>query len=327
MSKNEKMVKKSWTCVYCDGINPWDNYYCKSCGSRWIENTEKGKEIEKEEETIIEDNKKEDVVVQRFKEIKEEVETEYHAIDQGRDQISKEKKSFEENILDFFLNILEKIEYFIGFFANSLICLAACFIIFMFIFCLVDDSIFQDTNKKIQVTDLEWKSYIKIENYETLTQNNWILPENSHLLYTKEELYEYENVVSHYENGKAVYNEIPIYKTKYYYEINQSTDSYEYIYETGNNKIPFYSEIDLKDNQKEVERNIIYYVTAIVDNEEVIYYCEKDIFDALEIGQEYEVVISEYSEEHNFGHILKDLYKIEKIGKYTLIEVLDEIFI
>ena len=352
MSKNEKMIKKSWTCIYCDGINPWDNYYCKSCGSRWVENTEKGKEIEKE--PIVKDNKKEDILIEEFKEIKEKVETEYYPIDQRiiEERMDKYKTNIKHPIRDFFADIFDNItSFFIDFCGD--ICLWI-----MMIVCIIGfiNMIIPDT-KTIEVTGTEWKSSIEIEYYETLIESDWTLPEDANLLYTQEEIYEYNEVFSHNETTtkpyseqvfigydennipvyqtitkeetyeEAVYTKEPVYKTKYYYELQKDTEKSEYIEMRGNNKIPIYSEITLKENQKEGDRCIVYYIKAIVDGEEVVYYCEKDIFDTLEIGQTYEVIISEYTEEHNFGHILKDLYKIEKIGKYTLIEILDEIFI
>lgn len=40
-----KKMKKIWKCRYCDGFNSKKDFYCVSCGARWLEEANKDKDI------------------------------------------------------------------------------------------------------------------------------------------------------------------------------------------------------------------------------------------------------------------------------------------
>lgn len=77
----------------------------------------------------------------------------------------------------------------------------------------------------------------------------------------------YETVYEEVEYQEAVYRDEPVYKIKYYYEIDKWVHK-ETITETGNGKNPYYPNVTFASNERESSRNQTYFVTGINENEE-----------------------------------------------------------
>jgi hypothetical protein len=147
----------------------------------------------------------------------------------------------------------------------------------------------------------EIKTYEKVlDHYETKTRT-----------YTEQVLDHYETYVSGYRdlgNGhfeeitsqrpvyrtetrtetyqEPVYRDEPVYATKYYYEIDVWQHAF-YSKSSGNDKKPYWKEIELKELQREGGRSETYYIFVINKNgEEEKYAFDFDVWNSLEKGQE-----------------------------------------
>lgn len=60
-------------------------------------------------------------------------------------------------------------------------------------------SIFKPKVKTLEVTGLEWKSTISIQEYKTVNESNWYLPAGARLQYSREEISGYDSVFDLYE--------------------------------------------------------------------------------------------------------------------------------
>jgi hypothetical protein len=152
---------------------------------------------------------------------------------------------------------------------------------------------------RLQYTRQEIQSYVQvIDHYETKTRT-----------YTEQVFDHYESYVSgHKDLGNGYFEEIisqrpvyrtetktetyqepvyrrdPVYATKYYYEI----DIWQYAFSStssGNNKDPYWEEVELKDLQRESGRNETYYITVInKESKENKYSFDYQTWSDLEIG-------------------------------------------
>lgn len=162
--------------------------------------------------------------------------------------------------------------------------------------------------RQVTVQQIGWERTIDIESYQTVKESNWSLPTEARLLYQKEEIYEYEQVVDYYENKtrqvekqrivgyeevivgyrdlgngyfeeitqnepvyetyyeeekyqEPVYKSIPIYKTKYYYEIDKW--QYERSVKTeGKDKQPYWGEVILEEKERKGSVYETYYIVG-----------------------------------------------------------------
>ena len=77
----------------------------------------------------------------------------------------------------------------------------------------------------------------------------------------------YETVYEEVEYQEAVYIDVPVYKTKYYYEIDKWVYK-ESVKETGKDKNPYYPDVSYASNEREKSRNQTYFVTGINEDKE-----------------------------------------------------------
>ena len=180
-------------------------------------------------------------------------------------------------------------------------------------------------NVHLSVTGVYWERSIDVEKYQTVDESDWTLPSNARLKYERLEVYDYVDVLDHYEtqtkyiekeriigyeekvvgyndlgNGyfeeetytKPIYREETVYKTKYYYEINK------WLYErsikiSGNNKDVYWGEIDLKETERTASKHEKYFVYGKDSNQESFeFYLDYNKWSDIQIGNEYEVNIS-----------------------------------
>ena len=279
-----------WFCEFCGSLNSDSDSTCKSCGStRTTENKD------------------------YFSMRKIENTSSYHDF---TDSDNEEKSDYEEDRSSIYEKIpWEKNESFFDkvrkFFQNKW----KFFLIGVLALTFVIGTIFllSPKTKELTITSFEWERAISIERYQTVDESNWNLPSGGRLKYTREEIYEYENVLDHYEtksrtvtkqrlvgyeeyvvgyrdlgNGyseeitnkrpvyetytdteyyeEPVYKKVPIYKTKYYYEIDK------WLYDrslrtSGKDKEPYWEETNsLTSKERESGRTEKYYIIGFDGN-------------------------------------------------------------
>ena len=132
-----------------------------------------------------------------------------------------------------------------------------------------------------QVESYAWETQIDIEKYQLVKDSGWELPRDyEELLYTSEEIYDYEKIVDHYETHyskdsdgnetrteEPVYRERPIYRTKYYYTIWEWRHD-RYSKAEGTGRELQYNHPTLGENEREGNIKDTYYVIGNVLNNE-----------------------------------------------------------
>lgn len=91
----------------------------------------------------------------------------------------------------------------------------------------------------------------------------------------------------------AKYDQVPVYKTKYYYWIWKWEHDRE-VTNTGNGKKPKYSDVKYGKKEREENRYTEYYVSVLnKDNKVSKYKCSAEIFKLLEEGQDVKLKVSD----------------------------------
>lgn len=95
----------------------------------------------------------------------------------------------------------------------------------------------------------------------------------------------YEQVKKTREIQVPIYRDEPIYAIKYYYEIDEWQHDYS-SKSSGNDKSPYWKEVELKEKQRESGRSETYYITVVNDKGESNKYSfDFNVWDRLESGQ------------------------------------------
>lgn len=261
--------KPDWLCLYCGGsLNPDDKEYCVSCGAkRTSENLDYFQNRKKQREKA-----------------EANMPTDYSEEAEG--DLNSENTT--QNAFTKFENIIVKNKVKV---INVVAVFTALAVILGIVYLLIPKE------RQITITQTSWERSIQIEEYKTVKEDDWRLPDKARLLYQKEEIYEYNNILDHYEtktktvtkqrivgyedcvvgqqdlgNGyfeeivvqnpiyetyseeetyqEPVYISVPVYKTKYYYEI----DKWMYersIITKGNDKTPYWGEVVLKEKERQ----------------------------------------------------------------------------
>lgn len=90
---------------------------------------------------------------------------------------------------------------------------------------------------------------------------------------------------------EPVYVDVPVYQTKYYYEIDK------WIYKRsvttkGNDKNPYWGEVLLEHNEREGKHNEQYSVSGKVKDKVKTYNCSKELWNQLNLGNSYKIKTS-----------------------------------
>ena len=97
---------------------------------------------------------------------------------------------------------------------------------------------------QLTVTDIRWERNIDIQEYRTVNESDWYLPDGGRLQYTNREIHHYEDVLDHYETKTRQVPKERYVRTEtvvtgyrdlgngYFEEITSSRDIYETYYET-----------------------------------------------------------------------------------------------
>lgn len=87
-----------------------------------------------------------------------------------------------------------------------------------------------------------------------------------------------------------VYEKVPVYQTKYYYNIWQ-WNTVDTLNESGHDKNPFYATYTLKDKQRDDNKYTVYHVTGKIKKKEKTYEISEDLYMKLDKGKDYDVTI------------------------------------
>lgn len=169
-----------WVCNYCNQLNSDDDDICVSCGApRTSENLNYFENQKRNEEK----NRK------NVQSIKEKSNSSSSKKTNTEDSLrSSSKKIINSKIL---------VEIF-----YKLISFLLCVAFFWGIAAGIRGTIsfFKPKEHSLIVSELSWKRSIDVERYQTVKENDWFLPQNGRLLYTRSEYSHSEQVLDHYES-------------------------------------------------------------------------------------------------------------------------------
>ena len=184
---------------------------------------------------------------------------------------------------------------------------------------------------ELTVREMTWERNINIEKYAWVDDSGWSLPSGARLKYTNEEIYTYTQVFSHYEtktrqvvvgyetkvvgyrdlgNGQfeeiteqvpiygteeyqeAVYVSVPVYETKYYYEIQRWIHGRN-VKTSGSGLEPYWGEVVLGEKERQGTSSETYTIVGVdEDGEEMRVTMSYDDYMKLEIGAVVKVKVT-----------------------------------
>lgn len=313
-----KVSKKAdWYCAYCNSLNSANDETCVSCGSPRNESTDdyfsllKKKE---EKENNIDDSYDNDA--KRYSNITSHY-SEKTLYPNGR------KKSFFENLKDKFRN-----NSFLK--AGSFIFAFLLVVAFLFILLVpktkdinvtghewskqisiehlntYDESSFSPpAGARIYDEKTEIERYDEVvDHYETQTETYQEYVQTGTTTRTEyrdlgngyaeavtvsEPTYGYETRTR--TVSVPVYRSVPVYGTKYYYEIDR-WEHERYVTSSGNDMNDYWPDFNLFINERQGTKSESFTILAVTDDEEVSYSCNKDIWLSLSDGNTFKVKVS-----------------------------------
>lgn len=280
-----------WVCGYCNSYNRYDANYCINCGGP-----------------------------------KEEMEGDYFSV-QKPEHTPEDK--IEDNVPD--SNPSEppvpKKKSKFGIFGAAL---AAILVIIAGVMLL------SPKNMDATLKDKSWQRNIAIEDYITVQESDWDVPDGGRIYDQKEEIHHYDQVLDHYEtveeertrtvqdgydtytnyvdNGdgtfseetvqtpryitetyyetveKPVYKDVPIYATKYYYEIERWQETRNVTTE-GKDDAPYWGELNLTGQEREGNKTENYNLTFTTKKKEYTESVPLKMWQSLQIGDNAEITV------------------------------------
>lgn len=180
---SDEVVPKGpdWYCECCDSYNTYSAEFCVSCGAP-KESSKDYFEMQRKKEVkdSYNDSRYEDHLYTTSREepkkesVKEPVkETSYTS------QVVTQKKSFSKSI-----NFNPRIVLIV-----LLIIASLAGIIYL---CMPKEI-------AMDITEVSWARSIDIEEYKTVREDDWFVPEGGRVVYTRQEIHHYDSVLDHYE--------------------------------------------------------------------------------------------------------------------------------
>lgn len=245
-----------WQCSFCGSLNKDDNKFCNSCGASKEDSEKNYFQMRQEQE----EKKKQ-------KEIKEQK----SQVDSNTNEKLPKKSttllpsSGEENISG--KNIGSKPPTIVQSIIRGVLSAGILGILLFFLISLLLPSI-----KEVTVQGFKWERSIAVEEQHTYKDDDWSLPANARLLYTKKELKGYEPVIDHYKIVKET-------KTRRVFDHYKYKNSYKDLgngyFDEKTDKVPVYCNETYTDSHKEpVYRQEPVYATK--------YYYEYDQWDVID---------------------------------------------
>ena len=207
----EDVVEKGpdWYCAYCDTLNPFSATHCINCNSAKTEATDdyfslKEKKSSKsspntgvtekqaENNDNIEKEKYDSPKSYEEPKTTEDVIEDDDFVNDNYDEIHEQSKfsSFKEKVGDVVYDVFE----FLGDHIGGIISLVAILAIISSLICFL-----RPKEVTLDITDTNWTREIEIEEYKTVREDDWDIPEGGRLAYTRNEIYTYKQVLDHYE--------------------------------------------------------------------------------------------------------------------------------
>jgi len=260
LDNDPKYKLVDWYCEYCGSLNSGTLNRCENCGSpkeeakddyfTLKEKEKKQKEEPKEEikndiDELVSSVKNMDEINKEIEKVNDEIQTnlnKFQEIIKTKDKPKKKEKRYDNfTLLDTIKRKFKKYkkEILIGSFS-----LIGIILLGFFIKALVTPRTYE-----YEVTDMQWQSNIEVEEYKTVRESDWSVPPGGRVVYTREEVSGYVEVIDHYEqvqhsrqvqsgghyvthhsitytdNGNGTFTEhdnsyneyVPDYTTEYYY--------------------------------------------------------------------------------------------------------------
>lgn len=197
----------------------------------------------------------------------------------------------------------------------------------------------------ITVDSKSWERIIQIQEYRTVQESDWSLPDGGRLDHTANEIHHYDQVLDHYEevavtksrtvqdgytthtrtvdNGNGTFTEetyetpnyrteyyteyetqpvyvsVPVYMTKYYYDIEKWIDT-RTADSSGEDDDVYWAETNLAENEREDERSEMYEISFVDEKGRQVLTkeCTYDSYMSLHAGDKVS------AEKNQFGAIL-----------------------
>ena len=138
-----------------------------------------------------------------------------------------------------------------------------------------------------------------LDHYETVTRSRTVVT-GSHTEYSTRDLgngyFEevphtvYDYGTEYYTEQEPVYRQDPVYRTKYYYDIERWI--YDHSVTSGaHDKNPYWPEVELEQNERQGSRHENYIVTAVYDEKSANYTMNYSEWEAVSIGDELHVLV------------------------------------
>lgn len=311
----EEEIKKvgtdpDWLCEFCGTLNNAKFAYCKNCGAKREAENKDYFDL-REEEYSSENNHQVIATGHSSRNVDAYVEGDLPAKSLYDSMPEPKKKPKKKSI-----NWL-KLGKYIG--IGALVTLVLTGLISLFI----------PREYEAVITEKTWERDVVIQEYKTVEESAWDrVPSGGRLLYSKQEIKSYDQVLDHYEtktrqvakqvfdgydthtyytdNGNGtftehtsqtpryrteyvtetyqepVYKTVPVYGTKYYYEIEKWV--YKRTEESkGSDNEPYWPEYNLNGNERVSSEKEIYALKCYVKNKEKVYVytCKnKDEYDS-----------------------------------------------
>lgn len=214
---SDEVVEKGpdWYCAYCDTLNPFSATHCINCNSAKTDATddyfslnEKKSKKTSSNEKITEERSTYYDVAEKSAEVEtqvdgnaEQVETsnvekvdktddDYTNVDNYDIREKSKLSAFVETVRDGLGGVLE----FLG---DHFFAIIVSLVILTVVGSLI--AFFRPKEVIMDITDTRWMREIEVEEYKTVREDDWSIPEGGRLVYTNREIYKYEQILDHYE--------------------------------------------------------------------------------------------------------------------------------
>lgn len=285
--ETEKQVRlrgRDWTCEYCNAMNSGLDTICPGCGApRYSPSQDAETAVRQPESTRAYDN-----ITVRKPELHE-----------PNRQISDESETTDDSYKTVFERLIGFIKDKAQTIAVSLATMVAIpALVMTLIFVLTPKDV------DFQITDMSWKYTIEVQKLTTVDESDWTLPSDGRLQYTREEIHHYTPVIDHYEtewydvldgydeeivgykdlgNGYMeeittqipryrkesrevpVYEDEPVYQTKYYYEIDKWL-YHRAVVTSAHDKNPYWGKLNLHSLEREGSKKQEYRIYGVDDD-------------------------------------------------------------
>ena len=267
-SKNSKYVpdeeairinrNPDWLCEYCNQFNSDNNRSCKGCGAprtshclNYFEYQQQkaAKMRSKRESEELLDNSFTEEQEQKREEKLEKVSKVIEEDATWGPDLPKESSSFRSHTFNFshLWKILISSSIAKATFLSIAIVLAITGLVFLFM----------PREKELTIENFSWQRSIEIERYQTVIEDDWELPSNARLLYTRREYHHTDSVIDDYvsqtiqvpEEVLIDYEEYVVdtidLGNGYFEEITDTRPIYETKWHTEEIEVPIYKDVDV----------------------------------------------------------------------------------